>query len=50
MVTPALISVDLLVTLTKLDAIYGFIDSTYYLENSRVFLISGIKDVVIVQG
>ena len=49
-VTPALIPVAQLVLLTKSDAAYGFIDSTSYLENSRVFLISGAKDTVVVQG
>jgi hypothetical protein len=49
-VTPAFIPVAQLVLLTKSDAAYGFIDSTSYLENSRVFLISGTKDTVVVQG
>ena len=48
--TPSLIPVDQLVALTKFDAVYGYIDSTSYMSNSRVFLISGTKDTVVVQG
>ena len=47
---PELIPLDKLVNLTKLFAANGDIDSTSYLENSRVFLISGTKDIVVAQG
>ena len=49
-VTPALIDVSDLVSLTQSDAQSGYIDSTSHMENSRVFLISGTIDAVIVQG
>ena len=49
-VAPALIDVSKLVSFTQSDAQFGYIDSTSHMEDSRVFLISGTKDVVIVQG
>jgi predicted esterase len=47
---PALIPVAQLVALTKFYAAFGSIDPTFYLGQSRVFLISGTKDAVIVPG
>ena len=49
-VNPALIDVSKLVSFTQSDAQSGYIDSTSHMENSRVFLISGTRDTVIVQG
>ena len=49
-VSPALIIVSELVTLTELDAVLGYIDPTSHMKDSRVFLISGTKDTTIKQG
>lgn len=50
MVTPGLINIPELVALTATDEVLGFIDDTSFLNRSRVFLISGTKDTVVVQG
>lgn len=47
-VTPSLISVATLVTLTETDAMLGYIDPIFNLQDSKV--LSGTKDIVIVQG
>lgn len=50
MITPDLINVPELVALTATDEALGYIDDTSFLKKSRVFLISGTKDTVVVQG
>ena len=49
-VLPTLINVPGLIDLTRTDAALGYIDPTYFLEDTRVFLISGTKDTVVVPG
>lgn len=50
MLTPYLISVDALVSETKAMALERKIDDSSHLESTRVYLFSGTKDTVVVQG
>lgn len=50
LVSPSLISISALVLLTKDDELYGYIDPTINMATSRVFLISGTRDTIVVPG